>query len=523
MHAPWIGTLMQASMMTVISMITIPVARAASVEKLLMPGPVVHAHEKQEQDCTNCHDRSNRRSQSELCMDCHKDIASDVRAHHYYHGRMPNAGAGECRACHTDHKGRTADIVQLGRAQFDHKLTEFKLEGAHRSLECAACHKSGEAWRKAPAGCIGCHKADDVHRGQFEQSCGECHGSVAWAGARFNHDQTDFKLTGAHTGVTCNACHVAGVYKSTPRSCNGCHATDDEHRGSRGEECGKCHTTGEWKTAKYDHLKETGYELLGVHADLDCLSCHRSGNYKEKIPKDCEGCHRADDAHAARLGGRCEDCHDNQRWQPVNYDHLARHKFALVGAHARIACDACHSAPTATQKLGTACVDCHRAEDVHGGKLTAGCQNCHAQEGWRKDVSFDHDLTDYPLLGLHRVVSCAQCHATLSFSDAPRTCIGCHGREDVHKGGLGRKCESCHSTNGWALWSFDHAKQTGFALRGGHAKLQCADCHHEAPGTVKTSPLCIACHRKDDRHLGAYGNQCDRCHTSDAWKGARIQ
>ncbi len=510
-------------MMTVISMISISGARAASVEKLLMPGPVTRAHEKQEQDCANCHDRSNKRSQSELCMDCHKDIASDVRAHHGYHGRMPNAGVGECRACHSDHKGRTADIVQFGRVQFDHKLTEFELEGAHRSLECASCHKSGEAWRKAPGTCIGCHKADDVHRGQFEQSCGDCHGSLSWAGGRFDHGKTDFKLTGAHTGATCDACHVGGRYKSTPQSCNGCHATDDEHRGSRGEECGKCHTTREWKSAKYDHLKETGYELLGVHADLDCLSCHRGGNYKEKIPKDCAGCHRADDAHAARLGAKCDDCHGNEHWKPVNYDHLARHKFALIGAHALIACDACHTAPTATQKLGTKCVDCHRAEDVHAGKLSGGCQTCHGQEGWRKGVSFDHDLSDYPLLGLHRVVSCAQCHATLAFPNSPRTCIGCHSREDVHKGGLGKKCESCHSTNGWAVWSFDHGKETGFALRGAHARLQCADCHHEPPGTVKTSPLCIACHRKDDRHLGAYGEQCDRCHTSYAWKSARIQ
>ena len=510
-------------MLTMITVMASSAARSASVEKLLMPGPVSRAHEKQEQDCANCHDRSNRRSQSELCMDCHKDVASDVRTRHGYHGRMPNADAGECRACHTEHKGRAADIVQLGRAQFDHKLTEYELQGAHRSLECASCHKPAEAWRKAPGTCAGCHKSDDAHRGQFTQSCGECHGDVAWAGGRFDHDKTDFRLTGAHTGVTCNACHIGGHFKPTPKSCNGCHATDDEHRGSRGEECGKCHTTREWKTAKYDHLKETGYALLGVHADLDCLGCHRSGNYKEKIPKDCEGCHRADDAHAARFGGKCEDCHDNDHWKPVGYDHLGRHKFALVGKHAKIACDSCHTAPAATQKLGTKCVDCHRAEDVHGGKVSGGCETCHGQESWRATAAFDHDLTDYPLLGLHRVVSCAQCHATLAFSTAPRKCVECHSREDVHKGGLGKKCESCHTTNGWALWSFDHAKETGFALRGAHAKLQCADCHHEPPGSVKTSPLCISCHRNDDRHLGAYGSQCERCHTSYSWKGARIQ
>ena len=514
---------MRATIMTTMALIASSGARAASVEKLLMPGPVTRAHEKQEPDCANCHDRSNKRSQSELCMDCHKDVATDVRTHRGYHGRMPNAGTGECRACHTDHKGRTSDIVQLGRAQFDHKLTEFELDGAHRALECAACHKSGESWRKAPETCLGCHKSDDVHRDQFSQPCGECHGSVSWAAGRFDHDKTNFKLSGAHTSVSCNACHIGGRFKPAPKSCNGCHATDDEHRGSRGEDCGKCHTTREWKTAKYDHLKETGYELLGVHADLDCLSCHRSGNYKDKIPKSCEGCHRADDAHAGRLGAKCEDCHDNEHWKPVDYDHLARHKFALIGAHARIACDACHTASTSTQKLGTKCVDCHRAEDVHGGKITGGCENCHGQLAWRTGMSFDHDLTDYPLLGLHRVVSCAQCHATLGFSKAPRTCFECHSGEDVHKGGLGKKCDSCHSTNGWALWSFDHAKETGFALRGAHAKLECADCHHEQPGAVKTSPLCIACHRNDDRHLGAYGSQCERCHTSYSWKGARIQ
>jgi len=74
-------------------------------------------------------------------------------------------------------------------------------------------------------------------------------------GGKFDHDKTNFKLTGAHETVTCNACHIAGHYKQTPKSCNGCHATDDEHRGARGEDCEKCHVTKEWRTAKYDHLK----------------------------------------------------------------------------------------------------------------------------------------------------------------------------------------------------------------------------------------------------------------------------
>src|SRR5882724_7134513 len=150
-------------------------AFAGSVETLLMPGKLSQAHIKQESNCANCHDRSNVRPQSALCLDCHKDVAVDVEQQRKFHGRMQNAGAGECRACHTEHKGRAADIVQLDRLQFNHQLTDFKLTGAHASLDCAACHAKGVAFRKATPTCIGCHKADDIHRGQFTQSCDDCH------------------------------------------------------------------------------------------------------------------------------------------------------------------------------------------------------------------------------------------------------------------------------------------------------------------------------------------------------------
>jgi hypothetical protein len=511
-------------MMVAASILADSSAIGASVETLLMPGKVTRAHVKQEEKCANCHDRSNARTQSALCLDCHKNIAEDVRSRRGYHGRMPNAGAGECRACHTEHKGRDADIVQLNRAQFDHGLTEFALEGAHRTLGCESCHKRSESWDKAPRTCADCHRADDVHHQQFSQSCGECHGSASWSGGRYDHSKTEFKLTGAHETLSCNACHIGGRYGQTPKTCGGCHATDDEHRGSRGQACGSCHNTTEWKAAKFDHLRETGFALLGAHEQLDCLSCHRSGNYKEKLPKDCHGCHHSDDAHAARFGKQCEDCHANDRWRPVDYDHLKRHNFALVGAHAKLACEVCHSAPTATQKLAKDCLGCHRSEDPHGGKLKGACDSCHGQDSWRRAINFDHDLTHFPLLGLHRVVSCAQCHATFEFAGTPGNCVDCHSREDVHRGGLGKQCESCHSPNGWAFWKFDHARETGFALTGAHGKLKCADCHHEAPtADTKTSPLCISCHRQDDRHLGAYGSQCERCHTTSSWRGARIQ
>ena len=437
-----------------VAMLSASATFAASVETLLMPGKVIGAHEKWEKDCSQCHDRSDVHRQTALCLGCHKGIAADVGQHRGYHGRMPNAGTSECRACHTEHKGRNADIVHFSRAQFDHHLTDFPLDGAHSALDCSRCHKKNESWRKAPAACVDCHKADDAHHGQLKRGCGECHDTTSWAGGKFDHDKTEFRLTGAHRGLACDACHVGGRYRDTPKTCFGCHATDDEHRGSRGPDCGKCHVTTEWKTAKFDHLKETGYALLGAHDRIDCLTCHRSGDLKAKIPKDCNGCHQADDAHAGRFGPKCDDCHGNDRWQVESYDHAARDHFALLGAHAKIDCYACHSAPVATQKLPKDCAGCHRSEDPHGGKLKGGCDACHGQQSFRTGLVFDHDLTKFPLLGLHRIVSCAQCHATMAYQAAPLTCDGCHARDDVHKGGLGKKCESCHSPNGWRALDF---------------------------------------------------------------------
>ena len=498
-------------------------AGATSVETLLMPGKLVRDHQKWEDHCSSCHDRTNKRSQTSLCLDCHKEIAADIRQHHGYHGHMANAGAGQCSACHTDHKGRDADIVQLSRAQFDHDLTDFPLRGAHAALACDSCHKKGSDWRKVPSTCNACHKDDDAHHGQFTRSCGDCHTMASWTGGKFDHDKTEFRLTGAHATLACDACHVGGRYKGTPKTCNGCHATDDEHRGSRGPDCAKCHVTTKWKTAKFDHFKETGYALLGAHDRIDCAACHRSGDLKAKIPKRCDGCHETLDPHAGRFGPKCDDCHGNDQWRLEGYDHEKLDHFALVGAHAKLDCYACHTADVATQKLPKDCAGCHRGEDPHGGKLKGGCDSCHGEESWKSGIVFDHDQTKFPLLGLHRVATCAQCHETMAFQSAPLTCDGCHARDDVHKGGLGKKCESCHSPNGWRLWVFDHAKQTHFALLGAHRKLRCADCHHEPPGTVKTSPLCASCHDRDDRHLGKFGQQCDRCHTVDSWKGARMQ
>jgi hypothetical protein len=497
-------------------------ADAVNPETLLMPGKLAVAHAKYEETCSKCHDRSDRSRQTHLCLDCHKEIAHDIERRRGFHGRLPGVDTTECRACHTEHLGRDADIVKLSLEQFNHDNTDYPLHGAHVTVPCAGCHARGKSYREARLECVVCHHKEEPHEGKLGRECGSCHDEIAWRHIKYDHDKTQFPLHDKHAEIPCAACHFGNRYKDTPRECVACHEPDDVHRGERGAKCVDCHTTKGWKTQRYDHEKETGYALLGVHDHIACNDCHRSGNLKDKIPKDCFGCHQAQDSHAGRLGKDCGKCHGDEKWKPASFDHTKDTDWPLTGKHQKVACHTCHTAVIATQKLPRECVGCHKASDVHLGKLGKRCDDCHTTAGWRSEVSFDHDLTSYPLVGLHVAVTCEQCHLTKEYRDLGKECIDCHRKDDVHQGHRGKDCGRCHSPNGWTLWEFDHGKETRFALTGAHGTLACESCHRRPPDEVKLKQDCLSCHEKDDVHLGQYGRQCDRCHSTVTWKGARM-
>jgi hypothetical protein len=502
---------------------TSQVARAAQIETLLMPGKVTQAHAKIEGECASCHDRSDRNRQAALCAGCHENIAEDLRTQQGFHGRLIGGERMQCRACHSEHQGRDADIVRFVPEQFDHSRTDFALQDMHAALPCGSCHAADKRFRDAPSGCHDCHRDDEPHAGKLGTDCASCHETSAWSRIRFDHGRTDFPLNGRHDGLACAACHLQNRYEGTPQRCVSCHAPDDPHRGSRGDDCGKCHTTAQWATRKFDHAGETGFALDGAHAQTACTGCHTSGRMQDPIPKDCHGCHKAQDAHAGRFGVECATCHDAIRWRQTHFDHAREAKFELLGAHAELDCHACHSAAVSKQKLARECVACHRGNDVHAGRLGAECESCHVPDGWRVDVAFDHDLTDFPLIGLHVAVPCEQCHLTPAYKDGPSDCYGCHRSADKHEGSLGPKCESCHSPNGWNLWEFDHESVTGFALSGSHSTLQCADCHRQPPSAAKLGRECVSCHANDDVHFGDFGRQCQRCHSTISFRQVRIR
>ena len=354
-----------------------------------------------------------------LCRSCHEPIAQDIARHGGFHGRVSGIETGQCRACHTEHKGRGADIVKLESTAFPHSRTDFQLQGAHATVACGDCHATGRKFRDAPSACFDCHKADEPHAGKLGRDCGSCHEVSGWDRTRFDHSKTSYALTGKHVEAACDACHLGNRYDGTPTQCASCHTPDDVHAGTRGTACADCHQTSSWTGTKYDHLRATGFALAGVHAQVDCKACHRSASLADPLPRDCAGCHRSDDPHATRFGSRCDQCHGSSAWRPAAFDHARDGKFELRGAHAKLDCHACHTAVVAQQKLGTDCAGCHRASDVHAGQLGRDCAQCHGVETWRGRLQFDHDFTPFPLVGLHVAVPCFACHRTTAYKGAP--------------------------------------------------------------------------------------------------------
>jgi hypothetical protein len=166
------------------------------------------------------------------------------------------------------------------------------------------------------------------------------------------------------------------------------------------------------------------------------------------------------------------------------------------------------------------------------GPISIPCEECHSYTSWkpiRSNPEFNHDLTGYPLRGMHEKVACTQCHTNLVFKKVSTHCADCHA--DIHRRQFGANCESCHTVKGWQVSVAqirDH--QNRFPLVGAHALLQCNDCHQNAAAGQFTglSTACISCHQKDfhtpvfDHISAGFPTTCENCHTMDTWFNARF-
>jgi hypothetical protein len=502
-------------------------SRGQSLESVLAPGKLIQGHAKWDDECKACHARFDRTAQDALCMDCHKELALDVKGAHGFHGLQLRAKPQQCRNCHADHKGRAASIVELDTGKFDHALSDFALHGAHIKTECKACHVPSRKYREAASDCNSCHKKDDVHKGDLGPRCADCHNETRWPEARFDHGKTRFALSGKHSDAACSDCHKdKASYKEAPRSCIGCHKKDDDggkgHKGQYGERCDNCHNARAWKPATFNHDTDTRYSLRGKHKAAACATCHTGPLYRLKLPSDCSSCHRKDDKHEGTLGPRCESCHTERDWKvdlqdKSRFDH-DRSDFPLLGKHAQARCDSCHKS-TRYKEAPKTCLGCHQADDKHKGNLGTDCGSCHNERLWTDTRGrFNHDSTRFKLRNAHLkpTLKCSVCHQSpAQMRNTPTDCHACHQKDDRHEQQLGRDCASCHTDRDWRVSNFNH-NRSRFALLGRHAAVVCKDCHatpryHDAPRE------CAACHQKDDAHKQVFGERCESCHNARGW------
>jgi hypothetical protein len=153
--------------------------------------------------CESCHYQQKSWSFKGIgidCISCHKNIHENELKIEY----LPD---NNCGICHQTENWSTIN--------FDHNKTTFTLLGKHNSVTCGACHRKNENEPKSITfsslknECESCH--DDIHYGQFEaegiSDCSRCHEFENWKPEKFDHNQSEFSLDGAHKNVECSKCH----------------------------------------------------------------------------------------------------------------------------------------------------------------------------------------------------------------------------------------------------------------------------------------------------------------------------
>jgi len=489
--------------------------------------------------CTQCHTKPVFTNVGTKCADCHADI----------HKRQFGAS---CEQCHSV-KG-----WQVSLAQIKNHDNRFPLVGAHRTLECDSCHKGAAVgqFQGLSTQCYSCHANDykattgpsHVQTG-FPVACEQCHSADTWFGAAFDHLKfTGFALTGAHTTLDCNACHVGGKYKGTPANCVGCHLKDfqgtknpNHVQANFPQTCQGCHNTSAWQPANFDHSL-IGFPLTGAHATLQCSQCHINNNYNLTSTQ-CVSCHlkdyqgTTDPNHVqANFPTTCQNCHSTVNWLGATFDHAST-GFALTGTHKTLQCSQCHV--NGNYKLTSgACVNCHLKDyqgttnpnHVSGGFPTT-CDSCHSTINWL-GATFNHSSTGFPLTGFHATVPCAQCHVNNNYNLTSTACVTCHLNDfnattapNHTQVGFPQQCQVCHNTTAWIPSSFNH-NNTTFPLTGFHTTVPCAQCH--VNNNYLTLPTaCVGCHQADyngttnPNHIAAgFPTTCQTCHNTSSWLGA---
>jgi hypothetical protein len=483
-RAPVLANLRALASVVSLATLVVPLDTAAQI---ISPGRLAapHAGLSGIANCTRCHELGTPGISDARCLDCHAPLADRIREGEGFHAS--DSTSARCATCHVDHFGQDFQLVRFDTLSFDHNSIGYPLNGAHATADCASCHTPALITER---------------------------GVLAFEWQPGGLDRTFLGL---------------------PTDCTSCHRSDNPHAEQfSGRECSTCHSEEGWEDAPgFDH-EATRYPLTGLHASLDCASCHQppvaSGGeapvvrYAPLLFSECSTCHQ--DPHAGAMQGSCATCHSTSGWSRVDPNAVegrfahASTGFALEGAHDRASCTSCHDpqatrSPTLDLEFPTAsigrvfatpeaveCVSCHI--DVHEGALAdvpggSTCLACHGQEQWLPALyGITRHNTDsrFALEGAHLTVACENCHRSaqgaLVLEPAFEACVSCHQEDDPHAGQFaGQGCEACHTVDSFLISEFDHAEPLA---------------------------TCASCHQEDDPHEGQFAEQgCEACHTVDSF------
>ena len=496
--------------------------------------PLVGAHSTA--NCRACHTTLDFKGVSTKCAVCHKDI---------HRGEL----GSDCAVCHTPRSFVDRSVMVQA-----HQTTRFPLTGAHVLADCLSCHppvaQGHMSFVGRPVECFACHvgaydaTTAPAHKSAgFPTQCEACHTTVEWGSATFDHNNTQFPLTGAHAAVVCASCHASGVYKGLSTACVGCHlekynqTTTPAHAPAGfPQDCTVCHNTATWTGATFDHNK-TAFALTGAHAAATCTGCHADGVYKGK-PVTCVSCHltnfnaTTDPRHsAAAFATTCADCHSTVNFTSSTWKHPTN-LFAFTGAHVGLECKACH-ADNVFKGKGTTCVTCHMAKfnattaPVHSTLgYGTNCEACHATATWL-GAAFNYVLTWPAYTGAHVAQACIACHADNVYKGKPITCVSCHQNnynltvDPKHSAAaFAVTCQDCHSTVNFTSSTWKHPTNL-FAFTGAHVGLDCKACHADNIFKGKGT-TCVTCHlanfnnTTDPKHsaAGFLSANCSTCHST---------
>jgi len=289
--------------------------------------------------------------------------------------------------------------------------------------------------------------------------------------------------------------------------------------------CTLCHDLGE---------KVSNTKCLDCHDEVKTLLNQNKGYHSNSkvVKKDCFECHS--DHHGRKF--------DMVRFDEDSFNHDLT-GYNLEGKHEVVDCRKCHEPDNIQNKeikkrintflgLDEKCLSCH--DDYHQNTLSSNdCVSCHGMDDFKPASKFEHDETDFKLVGKHEDVDCKECHAIgkkngkefQEFNNiASDDCKSCH--TDPHDNKIKGKCMQCHNETSFLTFVgkgiFDH-NATGFTLKGSHKNIDCFSCHTKTSNPIAVfqdriatnENDCVKCHA--DVHENKYGNKCSTCHVESSF------